>query len=50
MNNSFFTESDLESAVIEWFTGLGYFIENGPAIAPEEPAAEREDYSQGVLM
>jgi type I restriction enzyme R subunit len=45
-----FDESALEHAALEWMRGLGYAVVNGPSIAPEEPAAEREDYAQVVLV
>ncbi len=39
-----FTESVVEEAALEWFEGLGYAVESGPEIGPEEPRAERGDY------
>jgi len=44
-----FTESVVEDAALEWFEGLGYAIQHGPAIAPGELAAERDDYGQVIL-
>ena len=45
-----FTESTVEEAVLEWTDGLGYSVLNGPSIAPEEPAAERESFGEVLLM
>ena len=44
-----FVESEVEIAAIDYFRGLGYGHVYGPQIAPDEPGAEREDYSQVVL-
>jgi type I restriction enzyme R subunit len=46
---SVFTESVVEEAALAWLEGLGYTILHGPEIAPGEPFAERDDYSQVVL-
>ncbi|MEZ0329878.1 MAG: type I restriction endonuclease subunit R [Dissulfuribacterales bacterium] len=43
------TESEIESAALDWLAGLGYQVLFGPAIAPDETAAERETYGQVVL-
>jgi type I restriction enzyme R subunit len=43
------TESEIESAALSWFSGLGYQTLFGPDIAPDMPAAEREHYGQVVL-
>ncbi len=43
------TESDIESAAMEWLAGLGYQTLFGPDIAPDMPAAERDDYGQVCL-
>ena len=43
------TESEIESAALEWLAGMGYQILPGLEIAPGEPAAERENYGQVVL-
>ena len=43
------TESVIESAALSWFSGLGCQTVFGPDIAPDMPAAEREDYGQVVL-
>jgi len=44
-----FTESEVESAALAWLESLGYTIKHGPEIAPGEPGAERQDYSQVIL-
>jgi type I restriction enzyme R subunit len=44
-----FTESVVEEAALAWLDGLGYEVQFGPAIAPGEAAAAREDYGQVVL-
>ena len=45
-----FSESVVEEASLQWFSGLGYAVLNGGAIAPEEPASERSSYSDVVLV
>ncbi len=44
-----FTESEVEDAALAWLEGLGYTVFHGPEIAPGEPFAERETYTQVVL-
>ena len=44
------TEADLEDAALTWLRELGYAVCFGPEIAPGEPAAERDDYGQVVLL
>jgi type I restriction enzyme R subunit len=44
------TESEIESAALDWFEGLGYTVAYGPSIAPGEPNAERETYYDVVLV
>jgi len=44
-----FTESIVEDAALAWLEGLGYTVQFGPTLAPGEPAAERDDYTQVVL-
>lgn len=44
-----FTESEVESAALEWFAELGYQVLNGPDIAPGEPGAERKSYQEVLL-
>lgn len=46
---SCFTESVVEEAALDWLEGFGYTILKGINFAPEEPAAERENYSQVIL-
>ena len=42
-------ESIVEDAALSWFEELGYSIGHGPHMAPGEPAAERESFSDVVL-
>ncbi len=44
-----FSEAIIEEATLSWLDSLGYAVKNGLDIAPGEPAAERQDYSQVVL-
>jgi len=44
-----FTESIIEQTTLDWFKDLGYSIVFGGDIAPEEPAAERENYGEVIL-
>ncbi len=44
------TEWDAEQAILGWLEGLGYQVLHGPEIASGEPAAERSDYGQVVLL
>lgn len=39
------TESMVEVATLGWFQELGYAVLPGPQLAPGEPAAERESFS-----
>jgi type I restriction enzyme R subunit len=43
------TESVVEQAALAWLESTGWSVRNGAAIAPGEPAAERDDYGQVVL-
>ena len=43
-------ESTVEEAALSWFEELGYTIVHGPDIAPGELFAEREGYSDVVLV
>ena len=45
-----FTESVVEQAALAWLESAGWRIRNGAEIAPGEPAAERDDYGQVVLV
>jgi type I restriction enzyme R subunit len=39
------TESMVEEGALGWFQELGYAVLPGPQLAPGEPAAERESFS-----
>ena len=43
------TESDVEDAALDWLESLGWTVAHGPDIAPDVPAAERDDYGQVIL-
>ncbi|MCY7389096.1 MAG: DEAD/DEAH box helicase, partial [Burkholderiales bacterium] len=43
-------ESIVEDAALTWFGELGYARAHGPAMAPGEPAAEREGFGDVVLV
>jgi len=43
-------ESIVEDAALEWFGELGYAVGHGPDLAPGEPAAERDSFSEVVLV
>jgi type I restriction enzyme R subunit len=43
-------ESHVETAALEWFGELGYAVGHGPQLAPGEPAAERDSFSEVVLV
>ena len=43
-------ESIVEDAALEWFGELGYAVEHGPQLAPGEAAAERDSFSDVVLV
>lgn len=49
MSNTF-TESTVEEATLELFSGLGYTIIHGSDIAPHELFAERAEYSDVLLF
>ena len=42
-------ESHIEELALEWVEELGWTVKDGPDIAPDEPAAERESYSHVIL-
>lgn len=48
--SSTLTESTVEEAALELFSGLGYTILHGPDIAPGELFAERSSYDEVVLV
>ena len=43
------TEADVEQAALEWLANLDWRVAHGPDIAPDTPAAERNDYGRVVL-
>ncbi len=43
-------ESIVEDVALEWFGELGYAIGHGPQLAPGEPAAERDSFSDVLLV
>ena len=43
-------ESIVEDAAHGWFGELGYAFGHGPLLAPREPAAERDSFSEVVLV
>ena len=47
MNN--IVESVVEEAALDWFRDLGWSVLHGPDIAPGEPLAERDSYSDVIL-
>jgi type I restriction enzyme R subunit len=42
-------ESTVEEAALAWLGDLGYDVRHGPAIAPGEPLAERDNHGQVLL-
>jgi type I restriction enzyme, R subunit len=44
------SEATVEDAALTWFAELGYAVGHGPAMAPGEPAAERESFGEVVLV
>ncbi len=42
-------ESHVEEAALAWLENLGYEVKSGPDIAPGEPLAERDSYSDVIL-
>ncbi len=47
--NAHITEDIVEQAALEWLSDTGYEIIHGPDIAPGEPAAERDSFSDVIL-
>jgi type I restriction enzyme R subunit len=43
-------ESIVEDAALEWFGELGYAVGHGPHLVPGEPAAERDSFSEVLLV
>jgi len=48
MTSNSLNESIVEEAALEWFGELGYAVGHGPHLAPGEPAAERDSFSEVV--
>ena len=44
------SDAIVEEAALGWFLELGYTVLPGPKLAPGEPAAERESFSDVVLV
>jgi type I restriction enzyme R subunit len=49
MSGANLIESDVEDAALAWLESTGWQVAHGPDIAPDMPAAERDDYGQVVL-
>ncbi len=49
MSGSVFTESEVESAALEWLGNLGWTVLHGPDSGPGTTVAERPDYGATVL-
>jgi type I restriction enzyme R subunit len=43
-------EAIVEEAALSWFQELGYAVLPGPQLAPGEPTAERESFSDVLLI
>ena len=43
------TESDIETAALDWLAGMGYSVLHGADIAPDTPDAERSRYEDVAL-
>jgi type I restriction enzyme R subunit len=43
------SESDVESAALDWLASAGWQVAHGPDIAPDTLGAERADYGQVIL-
>ncbi len=43
-------ESTIEAATLGWFGELGYGVAFGPDLAPGEPKAERDSFTDVVLV
>nr|WP_298817948.1 type I restriction endonuclease [uncultured Chloroflexus sp.] len=46
---AYLTESDVESAALDWLKAAGWQIAHGPAIALDTSLAERRDYGEVIL-
>ena len=49
MNLNTITESDIETAALNWLAGMGYSVLHGPDIAPDTPDDERSRYEDVIL-
>ncbi|MBL7043907.1 MAG: type I restriction endonuclease subunit R [Pirellulaceae bacterium] len=49
-NKSNLNESTVEDAAMSWFGNLGYAVAHGEDISPEQPNAERESFSDVLLL
>ncbi|MEN6547459.1 MAG: type I restriction endonuclease subunit R, partial [Armatimonadia bacterium] len=47
---AFITESEVENLALGYLSDLGYEVLYGPTIEPEQPAQERQDFGQVVLV
>ncbi|HNW35128.1 MAG TPA: type I restriction endonuclease, partial [Candidatus Ozemobacteraceae bacterium] len=45
-----FNEATIEEAALTWFSELGYTVVSGADIAPGEPQAERDSFTDVVLL
>jgi len=45
-----FSESDVETIALGWLASAGWSVANGARIAPGEPIAERDEYTEVVLV
>ena len=43
------TESDVETAALDWLAALGWQVAHGPDMAPDTSGSQRADYGQVVL-
>jgi len=44
-----FIESTVKDTALAWLEDIGWRIAHGPDIAPDMPAAERDDYGQVTI-
>ena len=49
MTDASLSESTVEVVALDWLRSLGWTVLHGPDIAPDTPAAERDDYDDVVL-
>ncbi len=43
-------ESTVDDAALAWFGELGYAVGHGPRMAPGEPGAERDSFSEALQV